>query len=269
MLQAHSFLWHYLWVAPNLFLVLLAVMLWQRGVARQFPYFFAFATLSALGQLAVYFADVLPFVSPKMYWRVDLTDLVLEGVLKFALVGEIFARVFGTYSSLARLGQILIRAVGAILVLAAAVIAAYAPKYELFGVISGAVLLEQSTYLIECGVLTFMLAFAAYFHLSWGRRPRGITIGLGVSACVHLATWALMANGGLPNSKRIILVFLNMATYHVCVLIWFYYLLVPQSVSNHVVPSPYLPEGPSPLGEAAREGDLEVWNRELERLIHQ
>jgi hypothetical protein len=268
MLQPHSILWHYLWVAPNLFLLVLGFLLWKRGLVRQFPSFFAFATLSALGQLAVYLADVLPFVTPEAYWRVDLTDLVLEGVLKFALVGEIFARVFGPYASLARLGQILIRMVGTVLILAAAVTAAYAPKYELFGVISGAVLLEQSTYLIESGLLVFILVFAAYFHLSWGRQLSGITVGLSVSACVHLATWALMANGGLPNSQRILLVFLNMATYHACVLIWFYYLLVPKSGTQTTVPPTRPFAGPSSSIEA-HEADVEEWNRELERLIHQ
>ena len=59
MLQAHSFLWHYLWVAPNLLLPVLAAFLWKRGTARRFPAFFAFAILSSIGQLAVYAADIL------------------------------------------------------------------------------------------------------------------------------------------------------------------------------------------------------------------
>jgi hypothetical protein len=47
-----------------------------------------------------------------------------------------------------------------------------------------------------------------------------------------------------------------MATYHVCVLIWFYYLLVPAKVSTKAaVPLP--------------ENDLDIWNRELKRLAQQ
>ena len=56
------------------------------------------------------------------------------------------------------------------------------------------------------------------------------------------------------DSKRISSYFVNMATYHVCVLIWFYYLLVPSKVAaKPAVPLP--------------ENNLEVWNRELERLV--
>jgi hypothetical protein len=254
MLQAHSFLWHYLWVAPNLLLLVLAAFLWRRGTVRRFPAFFAFAILTSFGQLAVYAADILPSVSAATYWRVDWGDLILEGILKFALIGEIFALLFGSYASLAQLGKTLIRGTGIVLVFVAALAAAYAPKSEVFGIVSGANLLEQTTYLIECGALVFVFLFSAYFHLSWPRQVFGITLGLSVSACVHLATWALIDNGGLMHSTRIILTFVNMATYHVCVLIWIYYLLVPGKVAvKSAVPLP--------------ENNLDVWNRELERLV--
>lgn len=254
MLLAHSLLWHYLWVAPNLLLPVLAVLLWRFGTARRFPAFFAFAVLSSVGQLAVYAADVLPSVSATTFWRVDWGDLLLEGVLKIALVGEIFALLFGSYTSLARMGKTLIRGVGIVLVFAAALAAAYAPRNGFFGVVSGAFLLQQTTYLIECGILVFIFLFSAYFHFSWPRQVFGVALGLSVSACVHLATWAMIENGGLLHSTRVILDFVNMATYHLCVLIWFYYLLVPHKVvAKSAVPLP--------------ENNLDVWNRELERLV--
>jgi len=255
MLQAHSFLWHYLWVAPNLLLLVLAVFLWRRGVVRQFPAFLAFAILGSVGQLVVYAAAILPSVSAATFWYVDWTDLVFEGILKFVLVGEIFALVFGAYASLARLGKTFIRGTGIVLVFVAAVAAAYAPKSEVFGIVSGAFLLEQTTYLIECGILVSIFLFSTYFHLTWPRQVFGIALGLSVSACIHLATWAMIDNSGLPHSTRIKLTFVNMATYHVCVLLWFYYLLVPHKVATKsAVPLP--------------ENNLDVWNRELERFVH-
>jgi hypothetical protein len=64
----------------------------------------------------------------------------------------------------------------------------------------------------------------------------------------------VIANAGLPDQTRYLLDFLEMATYHVCVLIWFYYLLVPRKAATK-------PAVPLP------ENNLEVWNRELERLV--
>lgn len=255
MLRSHTALWHYLWVAPNLLLIVLAVLMWRRGLRKTFPVFVVYALVSGIGQLAVYLADIAPWVTAENFWRVDWVSLVSEGVLKFALIAEIFAQAFNPYPSLARVGKYLIRGVGVALVLVAALAAAYAPKDNALGVISGAHLLEQTLYLIVCGLLLFIFLFSAYFRLTLARSSFGIALGMGISASVHLGTWAIIANGGLPNPIRFELEFLNMATYHVCVLIWFYYLLVPPKVAKKSAVS--LPEN-----------NLAIWNRELERLLH-
>jgi len=256
MLQAHSLLWHYLWVAPNALLLLLAWLLLRRGGNVRYPFFLAFAIVGALEQLTIYAADVIPSVTPKTWWLIFWAGLVIEGLLKFALIGEIFAHVFESYLSLAKMGKLLIRGLGTFLVFAAAMAAAYAPKDSIFGIVSGAHLLQQTIYLVECGLLFFLFAFSRYFRLTPERQILGIALGLGISACVHLGTWAIVANGGVPTAKRTLFDFLNMSTYHACVLIWFYYLLFPQKVAaQSAVPLP--------------ENNLDVWNRELERLVHQ
>jgi hypothetical protein len=261
MLQAHSLLWHYLWVAPNLLLFALAVILWRRRV-QSTPMFVLFAVVTAIAQLVVYIADVLPFVSPVAWWQIFWGSLLVDTLVKFCLIGHIFGRVFGPYPSLAKLSKSLISAVGVILVLLAAVTAAYTPKNNIYWIVSGAHVLEQAIYMIECGLVLFLFALAAHFKLQWSRPVFGITLGLGISACVHLATWALMANPDFSAPYHVSLVFLNMATYHACVLIWFYYLLVPEKK----VPNIKLPR---PEDSPPAEHDLEVWNQELERLLHQ
>jgi hypothetical protein len=60
----------------------------------------------------------------------------------------------------------------------------------------------------------------------------------------------------LFGQRSYLLDFALMVTFLVCVLIWFYYLLVPQkSVTTSAV---FLPEN-----------NLDIWNRELERLLQQ
>jgi hypothetical protein len=256
MLQAHSFLWHYLWVTPNLLLLVLAGLMRRRHPRTQFPMFQIFAFVVAVEQLIVYTTDVIPSITGETFWRVFWAGLLIEALVKFALIGEIFGNVFGQYVSLAKLGTLLIRGVGVLLVLVATLAAAYGQKDSTYWIISGAHILEQTIYIVECGLILFLFAFAAYFKLTWDRSSFGIALGLGISACVHLATWALLANGAFSVYSRNLLDFLNMATYHVCVLIWFYYLLVPQKGAiTSTVPLP--------------EHSLEVWNQELERLLHQ
>jgi hypothetical protein len=256
MLQAHSLLWHYLWVAPNLLLLGLAVVLWRRKLHLQFPVFQIFAVVIAIEQLTLYATDVLPWVGARTWWFAYRAGLLIEAVVKFALIGEIFARVFGQYDALATLGKKVIRGCGVVLVLVAVAAAAYAPvDNPRYSFISQAHILDQTIYIIECGLLLFIFLFAAHFRLAWNNASFGIALGLGVSACVHLGTWAVMANGGMME-RRHLLDFLNMATYHACVLIWFYYLLVPQKIATRSAVS--LPEH-----------KLEIWNEELERLLQQ
>src|SRR5208283_5116325 len=239
MLQAHSLLWHYLWVAPNLLLLLLALRMWRRHLHKQHPVFVIFAAVTAVEQLTLYAADVIPSVQPTTWWYLFWTGLLAEALIKFAVIGEIFGALFGLYPSVARLGKLLISGVGVALVLLATVAAAYTPKNNTHWIISGAPLLEQTIYMIECGLIVFLFVFAAYFKLRWSRPSFGIALGLGISACVHLATWALMANPKFSDRYHVPLVFLNMFTYNICVLIWYYYLLyTPKKRSK--------PRGPLP-----------------------
>src|SRR5579859_624614 len=209
MLRAHSLLWHYLWVAPNALLLALGFLLYRRRLHRQYPVFFAFAILGAIEQLTIYAADVTPAIDPKTWWYIFWIGLLVEGILKFGVIGEIFAHVFSAYASVANLSKLLIRGVGVVLVLAAAVAAAFAPQDSRFGIVSGAHLLEQTIYLTESGLLVFIFVFSAYFRLRLKRPVLGIALGLAVSACVHLATWAIAANGRLLDSRRVALDFVN------------------------------------------------------------
>jgi len=256
MLQAHSLLWNYLWIGPNVLLLLLALLLWRRGIWRQLPAFLAFAVLSALGDLAVFIADVLPWVSAVNYWRVDWASLLVETIIKFIVIGEVFSRVLNPYPSVSRLGRILVSGVGAVLVLLATLAAALAHGDSSVRLISGYHLLEQTVFLVELGLVLFIFLFAAYFGLSWDRRPFGVLLGFGVSACGQLTAWAIVANANPSAYGRTLLDFFEMATHLISVLIWMYYLLTAEkAVRKPAVPLP--------------ENNLDVWNRELERLLQQ
>jgi hypothetical protein len=271
MLQAHSLLWDYLWVGPNALLLALGFTLWRRGTWRAFPAFLAFAVFSAAGQIAVFAADVVPSVSPENFWRVDWVSLLIESFLKFFVIGEIFARVLKPYPSISKLGRILVSGLGAVLVLVAALTAAYSRGDSAVRLISGAHILEQTAFMIASGLILFLFLFAAYFQLSWDRPSFGILLGLGISACVHLATWAILANAAPSPRVRTLFAFLIMAVYHACVLIWVYYLLIPEKKRSSVQP---IAPAKGSLGDplttgATHEETLDLWNRELGRLVNQ
>jgi len=253
MLQAHSLLWHYLWLAPHLLQVVLAVWMWRSGLQRLFPVFLAYTLFEAVEEFALYGLDVLPRVKPETFWQGFWIGTIGEGLLKFALTGELFLHLLRPWPAVAKTGNRLITLAGVVLVLVAGLTAGFTVPANPFWLISGAHVLQQSMYIIESGLILFFVLFAAYFKLAWDRPTFGIALGLGILSCQHLAAWATTASGVLAG-KSYLLDFANMATYHVCVLIWMYCMLVPQKVATKSAVS--LPEN-----------NLALWNQELERLL--
>ena len=254
MLQPHSLLWHYLWLGPHVLQFGLGVVMWRKRLYRAFPVFFVYVIFEAFEEFSLYTMDVVPLGSDATFWSVYCVGRIIEGLLKIAVIGELFRYLLARWPVLVALGNRTIRGLGAVLVLLAALAAAYTPiDNPQFAIVSRAHLLEQTFYIVQTGLVLFLFLFAAHFKLDWGSHAFGIALGFAVVVCEHMAAWAVMASGALMD-RRHLLDFLNMATYHVCVLIWFYYLLVPQKVATTSAVS--LPEN-----------NLDIWNRELERLL--
>jgi hypothetical protein len=252
-LKAHSFLWHYLWLAPDVIQVGLAVFVYRRRLHQRFPIFFSYLIYEASETFTLYAMDMIPSVSAQAYWRALWVGLIVEGLIKFALLGELLRHLLRTKPPLAKIGRRLFICTGVGLALIAVAAAAYTTPDNPYWLVGGAHLLLQSLYIVQCGLILFVFLFAAYFKVAWDRVPFGIALGFAVVFCQHMASWAIVTGVPSPN-KFVILTFLNMATYHVCVLIWFYYLLVPQkSATTSAVSLP--------------ETSLDIWNRELEHLL--
>jgi hypothetical protein len=257
MLRPHSLLWHYLWLAPHILQVGLAAVLWRRKLYRAFPIFFAYLIFEAAEEFTLYAMDMLPSVSGEAWWFAFCAGLVVEGSLKLAVIGELFLHLLRSRGAIAKISKRLITGAGAGLVLLAVAAAAYVPpdKSQYIWTFRGHIL-QQSFYIVDGGLALFLFVFVAYSKLSWSRSDFGVALGFGILFCEHMATLSIMATGALPHRLDPLLDFLNLATYHICVLIWCCYLLIPQ-------------KKPTTSAVALPENNLAAWNRELERLIEQ
>jgi hypothetical protein len=255
MLRSHSLLWHYLWLGPHLLQAILAIVLWRRGWRRAFPIFFAYLVFEAAEEFTLYAMDVLPWVSGEAWVFAFCLGVVIEGALQMAVVGELFFHLIRSRPAIAKISKCLITATGGVLVLVAVAVAAYVPTDPgQYVWTQRGHILQQSFYIADGGLVLFLFMFVAYSKLSWSRDDFGVALGFGILFCEHMATLSIMATGALPYRLHPLLDFLNMATYHICVLIWCYYLLIPQ-------------KKPTTSAVALPENNLAAWNRELERLI--
>ena len=99
------FLWHYLWIAPHLLLVGVAIGMWRQRVIRQFPIFFVYVIEEIVQFLVLYPMAVTPAVTAETYLRYEALGLGISTGLRFGIIHEIFAFTFRNYPSLSPLGS--------------------------------------------------------------------------------------------------------------------------------------------------------------------
>jgi len=184
-----------------------------------------YLVFEAIQGLTLWVLDVTPVVSADAYWRANIVGMGIESLVKLAVIWELFSHLVRQRPEVSRQGNWLIGCTALMLMFIAALAAVHAPIAN-YAILSRAWIFEQTIYLVQAGILLFMFLFAGSLHLAWDRRDFGIALGLSISACVGLGVFAICANGIFFN-KRYLLDFLIMATYHACVVMWYYCLLVP------------------------------------------
>jgi hypothetical protein len=248
-------IWYYVWVAPHLVLIAVLWVMVRRGILRRLPIFFSYVLFEAVQFGALFFLRQTRTTPGSGYFQFYAVGLALSTVLRFGVIleafGELFqgrapltvpARTFGRFATLTLLGS-------------AILLAALSPGVEsdwLKHTIHG---LDRAVSILQCGLVISLLLFSRYFALSGRGYAFGVALGLGVLASVELATSAIRLYG-IAGSTFCDLV--TMGTYHVCVLIWLFYFWKSER-----------PDKGDPKGTPTvlPKDDLELWNRELERLL--
>jgi hypothetical protein len=249
---------HSLWVASALAQgTLLAVML-QRRFYRYFPTFVFCLAWMALKTVALLGMNYAPFVTGDEYYYAFTVGKVGVTVLSFGVLYEVFTVVLRRYPTLRNLGTLLFRWSTVMLVLVAISLAWFAPGTGAGHRMSVLYLLERTVSALQIGLLIFLFIFSRYLGLSWRNHAFGIALGFGILASVSLATSAIRAQIEpiVRNLNSDALDVINEATLVCCVLLWMAYLLAPEA-------------RPPASIRTLPEHDLETWNQELQRLLHQ
>jgi hypothetical protein len=243
--------WNYLLIAPRLLLLVVFLALLRHRRYRQFPVFFAYV-VSDFVQAAV----LLPMIflhsrRNDIYATAFYSGLALSTALRFGIIHEIFAHMFRNYALLQRLGKPLFRWVTVGLLLVGLALAAYQGGHDVHPLATMVHALDLAASLLQCGLLFGLFLFSSYLGLSWRSHLFGIALGLGAFASANLVAAAIRSQTGFLYNTA--LNYFAMGTYQCCVLVWVFYLLAPERVTQYTVKT--LPEN-----------DLEVWSQELQRL---
>ena len=247
----HSFLWHYLWIAPHALQIVIAIIMIRRKLYRDFPIFLTYTIFQVLLEGTLFALDHSPSVSGPLYWAVYWPGSVVSIALRFAVISEVFGQVFSNYPGLKELSRVLFRWASAVLLLMAVLVATHTPSDGLSSLLSAIHVLDRAVGLMQSGLLLLLVGFSSYFGLSWRNITYGIAIGLALFSSMDLAMEAIRTG----SVAGYIFDMVNMATYHCCVMIWLVYLLAPETARRTV--------------KAPPENNLEHWNAELQRLLMQ
>jgi hypothetical protein len=249
----HSFLWHYMWMAPHVLQLVIAVVMVRRGLAAKFPVFFAYTVFQIVEEGTLFTLDHMQSVSGYQYWCAHWVGSLISIGLRFGVIREIFVNIFRAYPGLEELTRVVFRWAVVILIFAAIAIAAQAPEVGTVHLLSRVHILDLFVDVIQSGLWLLLLSLSFYFGLSWRSVAYGIAFGLGVFSTVDLATEAVRIWTGFVAGYAFD--FVSRATYHCCVIIWLAYLLAPETSRRTLKELP--------------KNNLEQWNAELQRLLLQ
>jgi hypothetical protein len=250
---ASHILWNYLWVAPHLLQVVLVWLIVRRGLHRQFKWFFSYTVFEIFENAILFPLFHLPAIIPaQIYTRVWFAFLAVSALLRCAVTYEIVRYLSREYSWLKSVGRAVLRWLIVILLFSAIIFAISTHPTHMDNSITFIFYLsDRSVFFFQSGLLIGLLAFSRILHLRWRAPVFGITLGLGIYASIELITSTISSQFGYVYS----LDFVTMGTYHVCVLIWLFYFLRREPPSGYTLQD--LPE----------RSELDVWNRELERVV--
>ena len=246
----YKFALYYLWIAPHVLLVAVALFMYTRRLHKDFPVFFVYTLYETLGFLLRFAAYTAGHgLGGSLYRYVFIVTAAGSTALRFGIIQEIFNNVFHDYPRLEATATASMRWVTGLLLVAAILAALYSSGAVSDNLMVGVSLLSRSVTIIQAGLLLFLFLFSRMFGLSWRSFVFGIAFGFAIFSSTELAFWAARLTDPTEHTKSL-LDLLPTGSYHLSVLVWLGYLLAaekPVGAATYPVP------------------EMDQWSGELER----
>ncbi len=243
-----------LWGTSVALLVLTCGALLRRQLVRELPVFFTYAVFHVLRSAALFTVHVLGLKQRMsyadyfyLYWTTETVSIALG----FAVINEIYRRIFHNYDAIRRLGSLVLAVAAVVLLIVAVVTAAIASGADPPGIVRSVLLMERSVRILQCGLLMVVFLLVFYFGLRWQNRLFGLALGYGLYASVQLIVTTLRSHIGETGSTAYSQA--GSAAYVIGVMIWFGYLLIPDPAPQY--------------RGVVLHGDVEKWNQALKEIL--
>src|ERR1700733_649945 len=230
------FLFRYLYIAPHVLLIPVAIVMYRKGLHRQFPIFFSYLLYEFLESCVMYPIYSRLVILP-MWLYLGLDQLFRAGDIIFHLgiLQELFESPVKNNDSLRQSSARILKWVtGALVVMASSFIG--------FGYYTQSHRLPRSYAEIEalniatCFLLVFVFLWHRFLGLKMSTFAFGIALGLGLTAGLEplFQSW----KDSMFLERTFIPDFLEMGAYHCTVLIWLYYAFAREKVTSKSIAAP-------------------------------
>jgi len=240
--------YYYLWVAPHLLLVPAVVLMFRRGLHKDFPIFFSylifeFVQFIVLFSLYIVYFEFLHYqVPPQTTIIADLIGRTGSIALHFGILQELFEWPVAHNPQLRGTTARMLKWVSGILIVVALLFIGSLYYHTVGHRLVPAYATLEALNLAQCGVIVFIFLWYQYLGLRMTPFVFGIVLGTGVTACseplIHAWSDSLAFKRTLlPNE-------LGMVAFHLTVLIWLYYAYAQKKImlSAGSLPTPRLRE---------------------------
>jgi hypothetical protein len=246
------FLRWYLWIAPHVLLGIFVAGFLRRRLQKQMPFFFSYLVFDLFQFIILFCVGFIPSPTMSLYRWILVCSKGILSVLQLAVIYELANELLLSRSSLAGPLRTLLRWAAAVLFLVVAIVSGMFQKISVQQVVNALQVVDFSSSVVRCGLLIVLFLFTRALQISWRSRSAGIALGFGIMASVELV--AAGVRGAFGRSAYIAVDLLQMAGFHVCVLIWLAYLFLPERT-------------PKFTGKALLESDMEVWDQQLQKML--
>jgi hypothetical protein len=212
------------WFASWLATAVLVGFIYKKKLHREYPIFAAYLLAGVL-------SDVINFLamcaSYRFYYVAYWSTAAITTLMGFAVLHEIFRHIFRPYESLRTFGSTMFRWSSLVLLMIGFVMALSATPMTQDPISSFIFTIDRSVGLMQCGLVIFMYLFARHLGLAEGHRVFGISIGLGVTAAVHLVAITMRSRfQGTPSAYALNIMYMSAGL--VAAVIWFIYMYRPE-----------------------------------------
>ena len=244
-----SILAYALWLMASVLQSAIGYRMWNRRLYRDYPLFFAYTVTHLVRSLVLFYCYQLQ--TPDVYRYAYVGSEVIDAILKFGVIWELFTHIFRPYEGIRELGSALLRWSSVLLLLVAVIVAASTsgPDSDRFD--AGLFAMERSVEIVQGGLLFLLFVLSSSLGLQWKQSTLGLALGFGVITSINLVTFTLRARFGmLPHE---ILSLISSAGYNCGLLIWLLSLYARKPVHQ--------------FQRRTSSWDVEAWNRAILDLL--